>query len=671
MRKYVGQTVNQGIVIKKIFVINNEIPFISYEKIEDTAKEEERLENAFSEAVTYLNKSRELIKSNKYAAESGEIIDAHIMLLEDTSEESLQFRAKEIIRQEKTGAEYAVDKVAGILSAEFSKEGASEYLAARSEDIEHIKNIVLCILLGISIQSELTEPSIVVTKELSPEQLTAFDSRFVSGIVTTKGSPLSHTAIIAQNMNIPYITGIDLDFDNGLGDVRNDIIGIIDSTSDSFIYEPDEETLRYFENKEKQYAETKASLLEGAKELVAQSPIMLCANIGKVEEATEAVNNCAEGIGLFRSEFLFLDADEVPSEDIQYEAYVKVLDTMNGKPVIVRTIDIGADKEAKCISLPKEPNPALGTRGIRICFANPPIFRTQLRALLRAAYGRNLKVMFPMISSLWEVRKAVDTVNEVSEELKKEGIQHSIPQLGIMVETPAAALTLDDMAPYIDFVSIGTNDLTQYTLGIDRVNAELADYYDAHHKAVLELIRETTGKAHKYGLQVGVCGELGADLQLAEEFLKMGIDELSMSPSAIPAMALKLSGISRPVDDITAPVAGFLIPMEEIPDPTFANGLLGQCVGLYPEDGIVTAPFDGVVTMVAQTGHAVSLRNSDGIEVLIHIGIDTVKMNGRGFDVKVSEGESIKAGSELVTFDIEMIEASGLSPIVVVVKLQG
>ncbi|MBP9997022.1 MAG: phosphoenolpyruvate--protein phosphotransferase [Lachnospiraceae bacterium] len=664
MKQYSGQVISEGTVLAKVFIGETITPNIEKMNVKDITNEETRLDEACLEVMSFLHKSIKRAKQEQIAEGIG-IIDTHIALLSDDSKQSLPHRAKQLIHEETCNAEYALETVAGRMVDEFDAISKSGYLSARGEDILHIKNMLINTLLGVTLGCEIAEPAIIYSDRLSPEQLTSFDPKLIKGIVTAKGSALSHTAIIARNMNIPFLTGIKID----AGSVHPDMIGIIDSESNTFILDPDETTVHSYNIKMRENEEKALLIKEKAKELVGSCKVALYANIGRPCEVADAISNCAAGIGLFRSEFLFLDAKETVDEQSQYEAYKEVINAMDGKPVIVRTIDIGADKEAKCIKLPKESNPALGTRGIRISFANPDVFRTQLRALLRAAYCSNLKIMFPMISSLWEVKKVIEEVDYVAAMLKEEGIDYAKPPIGIMVETPAAVMILDDIAPYIDFVSIGTNDLTQYALGIDRTNENLSDYYDVRHKAVLELIRITVEKAHKHGISVGICGELGADIKLAKDFLKMGVDELSMPASKIPAMALALEGEVSVDSDILVPVDGYLIPMEEIPDAVFSKGLVGRCVGIYPENGIVTAPFDGVVTMIAKTKHAISIKSQNATEVLIHIGIDTVSMDGRGFEINVNEGDVVKAGSKLLTFDVDMIKDVGLSPIVIVVIL--
>lgn len=675
MKTFTGKIVNSGYALAKVRIIPDMNLDIKMIRDCDCTEELNRLGDAISSVTRQLEQMRDKFDAQKSAdkREGADIIETHLVFLADKSEESLIGHAEKIIKDEKVNAEYAL-KVAGCDLAGKFAEGKSEYLSARNEDIGHLTRMLTCKLMNIENEVILTEDSIILAEELSPEELTSLEAGYVKGIVTKKGSPLSHTSIIAGNMNVPYLTGMDFEGESSLDKLfENGGLSAIDAKKGQFIYEPDEKTCNEIKecirNQEKEAEE----ITENASEAIASSPIKLYANIGNPNEVEKATANHAMGIGLFRSEFLYMDSDEVPDEETQYRAYVRALDAMEGKPVIVRTIDIGADKEAKCLSMPTEANPALGLRGIRISFANPELFNTQLRALLRAAYNRNLKIMFPMIASKWEVQKAKDAVKQTAEELKREGIDCSIPPIGIMVETPAAVMIMDELAPLVDFVSIGTNDLTQYTIALDRCSDNLAEYYDAHHEAVLRLIEMTCKEAHKYNVEVGICGELGSDMELAERFYKMGIDELSMASSKIPAAAYALKKVkeqneSNMILGICAPVEGYLIPMEDIPDDTFSNGLMGQCVGIYPGEGIITAPIDGVISMVAKTKHAFSIKSQDA-EVLVHVGIDTVEMNGKGFECNLSEGREVKTGEEMMRFDIDAIKEAGFEPIVVVVKL--
>ncbi len=674
MKTYSGIMVNSGFALGKVYFLDEPDFSVIREECIDSETEITRLEETASSIILTLSDLREKT-SKMHGSDSADTFFAHIMFLSDRAKESLIGRSIEYIKKDRVNAEYAVSKAAEDLAADFEK-SSSDYLRARSEDIGHLGKMMIaglmgncgdCFKTGVSADvSEGTPPFILVSAELSPEALASIDPQLLLGIVTAKGSPLSHTAILAGNMNVPYLTGVELT------GISSGAMAAIDGAKEVFILEPDDENVKRINEEIRTGEGKRLSDMKNSVELIENSPIRLYANIGKPEDVHAAIDNHAGGIGLFRSEFLYMDGETPPTEEEQYKAYVQVLDAMGGKPVTVRTIDLGADKEAKCVPMPKEANPALGTRGIRISFANPELFETQLRALLRAAYGRNLRIMFPMISSEWEVKKAIETVNDVASALESEGICYSIPDLGIMVETPAAVLILDKLAPYVKFVSIGTNDLTQYTLALDRVNFSLAEYFIPRHEAVLKLIDMTVQTAHKYDVEVGICGELGSDTTLMSSFVKMGVDELSMAANKILAAAFALNSSKERIQsmDILSPVEGYVVPMEEIPDETFATGLLGACVGIMPEENIIYAPCDGEISMVAKTGHAFSIRRESGDEILIHIGIDTVELDGRGFDNNLKVGQKVTSGEKLVRFDINLINEAGFSPIVVIVKLK-
>lgn len=677
MNEYKGRAINSGTIIGKAYLLGNGEITVEKEDIADCDEQIKRLKESVANTIKKLEKSKEKVKMS-HGNEGADILNTHILLLEDDSNDSLIQNAVDYINQNKVNAEFAMEKTGNLMAEEFEK-GTSDYLRARSEDIIHLKKQIIGDLMNITDDSNVTKPSIIVADEVSPETLTSIDKTLLLGIVTRKGSVLSHTAILAKNMNIPYLTGVMYED----GSIENDTEIAIDGKNEKVYVSPDEDMLNVLNEQMRTEKEKAASNKANAMECIEKSPIKLYANIGRPKDITGETEKFAMGIGLFRSEFLYMDRDELPSEEEQYDRYVRVLDSMGGKPVIIRTIDIGADKEARCVELPKEDNPALGTRGIRIGFSNPLLFETQLRALLRASYNRNLKVMFPMITAKWEVEKAIDKIHEVAEMLENEKKEYAIPSIGIMIETPAAVLTLDSIAPLIDFVSIGTNDLTQYTIALDRCADHLSAYYDSHHEAVLKLIEMTAVTAHKHGIEVGICGELGADVSLAEFYVKIGIDELSMATPKIIDMAAALSEIditkvkaqaaspkSTVMEDIAAPVDGYVIPMEDIPDEAFAGGLMGKCVGIYPDTGVITAPFDGEITMVAKTKHAFSIKNSSGLELLIHVGIDTVELNSRGFHNTLKEGMNVAKNQELMTFDIDKIKEAGYSPIVVVVKME-
>lgn len=555
MIAYSGKTVNEGIAVAKIQILKGNVDSIKRVSDCDANMECGRLAASIKVVIEKLkiaiaeedNAAGNKADGDRVAKDIREILAAHVLLLEDESEGSLFDRAKCIIMEEAVNAEYAVHRAVELICDEFSKT-QSDYLRARGEDVLHVGKMIINELCGYEDAFHLSQPSIIVTSELSPEVLTSLPGEFVKGIVTVTGSPLSHTAIIAGNMNIPYITGVCFDEAGsrprslkagGLETLNLDEskMSILDATKGVLYYNADETLIDEYKHKTEQEAEKAKENINKLSDIMPLLPIKLMANIASADEAQAAAKSGAAGVGLFRSEFLYMDRKTLPSEQEQYEAYVKVLDAFDGKPVIIRTIDIGADKSAECISLPKETNPALGTRGIRISFSNDELFTTQLRALLRASYNHILKIMFPMITSKWEVEKAIETVKKVATTLKEESIPIGNPSIGIMIETPAAALTLEEIAPLIDFVSIGTNDLTQYTIALDRLSGELDEYYDAHHPAVLELIRMTAKKAHDAGIEVGICGALGGDTSLAKFFMDIGIDELSMALGKIPQMA--------------------------------------------------------------------------------------------------------------------------------------
>lgn len=664
MVSFSGTQVNTGIAIAKTRVMKNDISPVRKASSIGPAAELERLRSASAAVIDKLNRIKADTAEGRNSDRSG-IIDTYIMMLSDSSDKSLLGRAASAIAANPHTSEYAVESAAESMAGEMRSAG-SGYLQARNEDIIYIKDLVLRALSGKDRDTAVEEPSIIIAESVSPVQLTSFDPGMIKGLVTVKGSPLSHTAILAKNMNIPYITDAALDPDK----IESGVLSVLDAPGGRLIYGADEQTVSEMREKMEQLQEEMRSFEEDAgPDLSSGSGVRLFANIGRPEEAGNAMKYHAQGVGLFRSEFLYIDSAEVPDEEAQYRAYMKALDTMEGRPVIVRTIDLGADKQSRCVPLPDEENPALGMRGIRISFEYPELFTTQLRALLRAAYKRNLRIMFPMISSAWEIEKAKKAVSDAAESLRREGIPCDIPPIGIMVETPAAALTLDKLADLIDFVSIGTNDLTQYTIAADRYGEGNQKYFDPRHEAVIRLIEITAESAHAKGIEVGICGALSSDTSLTEEFLRIGIDELSMPPSDIPAVAAKIREIRSGSKDICSPVDGYLIPMEDIGDGVFSEGVMGPCIGIYPSSGTVTAPFDGTVSMVAKTKHAVSVKSPNGNEVLIHAGLDTVNLKGRGFDCKVAEGQTVKSGEELITFDIDLIRSEGYSPLVVVVKL--
>lgn len=521
-----GKKIFNGIAIGRIKFYAKADNTITRTKVDDVDAEIARYEAAKETAIQQLNGLYE-----KALAEVGEanaeIFNVHAMMLEDDDyNESVQ----NIITTQGVNAEYAA-ATTGDNFAEMFANMDNDYFKARAADVKDITTRVITILSGGDSDSDIgDEPVIIVAEDLAPSETVQMDKSKLLAFVTRLGSANSHTAILARTMGIPALIDVEISED------WNGKLGIVDGYEGKFIIDPEVPVLEdYFKKKEADDEQKKLLLALKGKDNVTKSgqKINLYANIGSPNDLASVLENDAGGIGLFRSEFMYLESETYPTEDEQFAAYKKVVETMGGKKVIIRTLDIGADKQIDYFDLDKEDNPALGYRAIRICLTRPDIFKTQLRALFRASAYGNLAIMYPMIISVDEVRKIKAISKAVREELAAEGIAVGDVEEGIMIETPAAAVLSDELAKEVDFFSIGTNDLTQYTLAIDRQNAKLDDFYDAHHPAVLRLIQMVTDNAHKEGIWAGICGELGADTTLTETFLKMGLDELSVSPGCI------------------------------------------------------------------------------------------------------------------------------------------
>lgn len=531
-----GKTVFNDICIGKIHFYNKKKSTIKRYHVENTEEEIRRFEKAKEEGVKELQ-----ILYDKSLVEAGEanaaIFEIHQMLMMD---EDYSDSVVNIINTQKVNAEYAV----GLTSDNFAEMFSSmedAYMQGRATDIKDISESLLNILSGEEVKmEELSEPVIIAADDLVPSETVKLDKSKVLGFVMQRGSVNSHTAILARSMGIPALVGLG----EKLGPECDGLMAVIDGFNGQLLLEPDELTLTTYHKRKQDEIVRKSLLLElkGKENITLDGKkIKLYANIGNVSDVGKVLQNDAEGIGLFRSEFLYLENDNFPTEEQQFLAYKQVAENMAGKKVIIRTMDIGADKQVDYFGLEKEENPALGYRAIRICLTRVDIFKVQLRALLRAAVFGNISIMFPMIISLSEIIRIKNILKEVAEELKKEGIPYKENiETGIMIETPAAALISDELAKEVDFFSVGTNDLTQYTLAIDRQNQKLEEFYDAYHPAILQLIKMAADNAHKYGKWIGICGELGADLKLTETFLRMGIDELSVSPSMILELRKKV-----------------------------------------------------------------------------------------------------------------------------------
>ncbi len=521
-----AKTVCNGVAIGRIKFYEKAENMVTRRQVKDIAAEIARYEAAIKTAGEQLKELYEKAVI-RVGQENAEIFNIHSMMLEDADYNA---SVVNIITMQSVNAEYAV-ACTGDNFAEMFENMEDEYFKARSADVKDISERVLRVLGGVGDCDELgREPVILLAKDLAPSETVQMDKSRLLAFVTKYGSSNSHTAILARNMAVPALIGaqISREYDGH--------IGIVDGYEGKLIVDPQPEVLDKYYEKKRNDDEKKALLSQlRGKENVTPSgqKINIYANISSISDLPAVLANDAGGIGLFRSEFLYLERNTPPSEEEQFEAYKKVVQTMGGKQVIIRTLDIGADKKADYLNLEREENPALGFRAIRICLSRPEIFKTQLRALYRASAFGNLAIMYPMIISVDEVHRIKAISKAVRDELKAENIKISNVQEGIMIETPAAAIMSDELAGQVDFFSIGTNDLTQYTLAIDRQNSQIDSFYEPHHPAVMRMIKMVCDNGHRAGIWVGICGELGADTTLTQEFLKMGVDELSVSPASV------------------------------------------------------------------------------------------------------------------------------------------
>ncbi len=529
MQVYSGKSVFGGIAIGKISVYKKNEQQVKRVRTEDTKGELARYEAAKAAAVEQLQELYQ--KALKEVGEANAaIFEIHQMMLDDGDyNESVE----NIIETQKVNAEYAV-AVTGDNFAQIFRAMDDDHMRERAADVKDISERVLSILNGGQKGKVVTdEPVIIVADDLAPSETVQLEKDMVLSFVTVHGSVNSHTAILARTMAIPALIGTE---ELPLDDTVDGKLAVVDGLNGKIYVEPDAQTLEEMKKRRQAELEKKEllQLLKGKENVTLDGKkIMLYANIGNIKDLATVIQNDAGGIGLFRSEFIYLEKDRYPTEEEQFSIYKTAVETMAGKRVIIRTLDIGADKQCEYFEMDKEENPALGYRAIRICLTRPEIFKTQLRALFRASAYGNLAIMYPMITSLWEVKRIKEIVEEVKAELTAEQLEFGNPQQGIMIETPAAVMMSGELAKEVDFFSIGTNDLTQYTLAIDRQNPKLDKFYDAHHPAVLSMIRMTVENAHKAGIWAGICGELGADTSLTKEFLAMGVDELSVSPGSI------------------------------------------------------------------------------------------------------------------------------------------
>lgn len=526
--KFSGKTVYNGITMGKVLVLRGSEEQVRRSRIEDAEQEVERVKDALESAKQQLGALYD--KAVKEVGESSAaIFEVHQMMLEDDDYLDAIYH---VIRTEMVNAEYAT-AITGDNFADMFAGMDDEYMQARAADVKDISTRLIRNLSGQGgVDFSAMEPSIIVADDLSPSETVQMDKKKILAFVTVHGSTNSHTAILARMMSIPALIGVPVD----LNEIHTGMKAIVDGAAGEVIFEPTPAQCSEAEEKIRNEKEKLRLLqeLKGKKNETSDGrSIDIYANIGSVSDVGYVLENDAGGIGLFRSEFLYLGRDNFPTEEEQFQAYKQVVQTMGKKKVIIRTLDIGADKQADYFELGKEDNPAMGYRAIRICLKQPDIFKTQLRALLRAAAYGNLSIMYPMIISVEEVKRIKAIVAEVEQELKQNEIPYRIPEQGIMIETPAAVMVSDELAQLADFFSIGTNDLTQYTLAIDRQNQRLEDFYNPHHAAILRMIQMVVDNAHKCGKWVGICGELGADTALTETFVNMGVDELSVAPPMV------------------------------------------------------------------------------------------------------------------------------------------
>lgn len=528
MQIYKGKSVFGGIAIGKISVYKKDEQLVKRVKIEDADAEMERYTDARNIAAAQLQKLYD--KALKEVGEANAaIFEVHQMMLED---EDYNESVENIIHSQMVNAEYAVASTADNFAQMFEAMD-DDYMRGRAADVRDISERVITVLAGGAGSGlDADEPVIIAADDLAPSETVQLDKDKVLSFVTAHGSENSHTAILARTMGIPALIGTGIDLDETV----DGKLGIVDGTNGVVYVDPDAELLEEMKKKQQEEQEKKRLLqtLKGKENITLDGQkVMLYANVGNIKDLGIALQNDAGGIGLFRSEFIYLGQDHYPTEEEQFQIYKTVAETMAGRRVIIRTLDIGADKQCDYFELDKEDNPAMGLRAIRICLTRPEIFKTQLRALFRASVYGNINIMYPMIISVDEVRQIKAIVEEVKAELTEQGIEYGNPAQGIMIETPASVMMSRELAEEVDFFSIGTNDLTQYTLAIDRQNSKLDKFFDSHHPAVLRMIQMTVENAHKAGIWCGICGELGADQALTKDFLAMGVDELSVSPGSI------------------------------------------------------------------------------------------------------------------------------------------
>lgn len=655
MKRFNLKAAQEGIAVSKAFCIRKT------DAGKDTADPPEKdasllFKNAISSLRSDLSGA-----AGKADKENTKMIEAQIMLLDDPG---FAAAAADLIKDEGYDPVSAVKTAGKELEERFSSND-NPYIKGRAADIRGLTEELIARLTGTG-REEIKENVILVGDEISPAFFLQLDRSLISGIVTAKGSGTSHLAVLAGNYGIPYVYGSI----EAVTEINDGDMLVIDG--EELSVGPDEETVRIALKKKEEQSVLKSAHGEAS----VRTRTRILANAGSIEDIEAAVTAGAEGVGLLRTEFLFLERDSEPSEDEQYEVYSKAAKIMGDRELTIRTMDIGADKKVSWLSMSDEINPALGCRGIRVSLRFKDVFKRQVRAMLRAGVSGNIGIMLPMITSVGELDEACLLIRECAEELEKEGIPFRMPKTGVMIETPSAVMMAPELAEKADFFSIGTNDLMQYTMALDRESADTGRYEESGLEPVLRLVSLTVKAAHEKNIPVCVCGELAGNDKALSGLIDAGVDRLSVSVSKIKktrTMAYEaeneaLKKLRTGMTDIASPSDGEIFPMEEIPDPAFSSGSLGKCIGILPKNGSVYAPCDGVITSIAETKHAVTIENTEGETILIHVGIDTVSLKGKGFELKAAVGDNVSAGQLLLEADIEMIKNAGLSPMIIVAK---
>lgn len=658
MKKFICKVSQPGFCVGETFVLdNNEKKFA---KVESPKQELLKLQQAINKFDKELE--QKISQSNSDVKTIFEITRS---LLHDEGYINL---AQKLINDKNLNAIEAITEASKSICKTL-KSSKLEYNLQRCDDYQGITKSLTNLINNVKVVIP-TKPIVLISKELTPGELSNIPSNFILGIITENGSKTSHTSILAGMLDIPYFYGIP----NLLNEIHENDQIILNSEQNTVILNPTQEMIQLsLEQQQKNITEKQASNNQQI-----NTKVKIYANIANTTEIQALINSNVDGIGLFRSEFLFLNSLNEPTEEEQFKAYKYVVESMQNKEVVIRTMDLGSDKEVSWLNLAKEKNPALGQRGLRVSLERRDLLKTQLRALMRAAVYGNLKIMLPMVIDTWEVQTVLEEINQIADDFDNQHIVYAKPDVGIMIETPAAALIANELAQYVKFFSIGTNDLTQYTLAIDRESQSLDTYNNELHDAIFKLIDLTVRAAHKHNIQVSVCGELAANSKAIPHLCEIGIDKLSVSISKLGSVKQIVNEYEQKVNndanskniyELCAPTDGTLIPIDEIPNQTFVSEIKGKCIAIDSSNGKIYAPCDSTIISIAKTKHSITIRSSKGQDYLINIGIDTVKLDGHGFELFVNKSDIVKQHQLLLQFDQNYIKNKGFNPIVIITKI--